>query len=361
VLRELMTLHTQGIDDQRECVSQALAITDFLHRFQDTRNGAFAAYLKKEIESFHAMAMDPERWSYLFHEYLEPDNQPIYFRAFAAHADRFGLQYLGEAAYSRMMSHGFPQAVHETVQSLSEDIVVREQYMDFLRNRRFRQSLICRAGIPLNQDVPIAGAEGFLFSCPPDMDEALVEQAPVSPIAQKAIRRLMSVSPAAMPFEELASRVRQDGGRSESRTESAFRMAREDVMLIQDLFFLLSIDLVRIHTWQADFVTHVSARPKAHPLARYLIRDGRPWLVNACHESIPAEGALSGLLPLLDGERDIPEIASRYRSGVEAGEFSLEHAEIVPDAQAGADLSRVWLDRTHAILRDMARKALLVG
>ena len=50
-----------------------------------------------------------EDW-YLFHEYLEEFNEPEYFHEFIARAQRYDLQYLGEADCEMMSAANFPPA-----------------------------------------------------------------------------------------------------------------------------------------------------------------------------------------------------------------------------------------------------------
>jgi len=73
----------------------------------------------------------------------EEINAPVYFHQFIERADRHGLQYLGEADFSTMLTSGFPKEVNETLGRISQNIIHTEQYMDFIRNRFFRQTLLC--------------------------------------------------------------------------------------------------------------------------------------------------------------------------------------------------------------------------
>src|SRR5262249_35007457 len=82
---------------------------------------------------------------YLLHEHLEDNNLPVYFFQFIEQAQAQGLRYLGEADISVMVPGHFPPEVAGVLQRLSADLLHLEQYMDFLRNRMFRQTLLCHA------------------------------------------------------------------------------------------------------------------------------------------------------------------------------------------------------------------------
>ena len=79
----------------------------------------------------------------LFHDDLASTNQPCYFRDFIGRAEAHGLQYVSEA-------DGFGAEP-------GPDRIGREQYTDFLVGRRFRQTLLCHAGMAV-ASAPDSGA-----------------------------------------------------------------------------------------------------------------------------------------------------------------------------------------------------------
>ncbi|WP_411882657.1 methyltransferase regulatory domain-containing protein [Polaromonas sp. YR568] len=85
--------------------------------------------------------------TYLMHEFLEHCNQPLYFRDFVASARAQGLDYLGDAEPQTMFvgNHG-AQVAEPLLKEAGSDQVLMEQYLDFLTNRGFRQSLLIHAG-----------------------------------------------------------------------------------------------------------------------------------------------------------------------------------------------------------------------
>jgi SAM-dependent methyltransferase len=85
--------------------------------------------------------------SYLLHEFLEACNQPVYFRDFVAAARGHGLDYFADAEPQIMFvsNHG-AQVAEPLLKEAGTDQVLMEQYLDFLTNRSFRQSLLIHAG-----------------------------------------------------------------------------------------------------------------------------------------------------------------------------------------------------------------------
>ncbi len=86
----------------------------------------------------------------MLHEHLEEFNEPLYFNQFAQRAAAKDLQYLGEASISLMMPSQFGPQAEQLLREISPDLLHMEQYMDFLRNRMFRQTLLTHAAVKLD-------------------------------------------------------------------------------------------------------------------------------------------------------------------------------------------------------------------
>src|SRR5262245_53256894 len=137
MVREMMRYHTRNLTDPRACTAQARELLGFLVEAVPAGQGAYAGLLREEQERL-AQAKD----SYIFHEHLEENNDPVYFHQFAQRAEQAGLQYLGEADVGSMFVRRIPPAVQATLAKLGGDVIGREQYLDFFTNRMFRQTLL---------------------------------------------------------------------------------------------------------------------------------------------------------------------------------------------------------------------------
>src|SRR5688572_27675199 len=62
-----------------------------------------------------------------------------------------GLQYLSEAEITRVTMDTLPEEARQVLESIG-NIVDREQYLDFLRLGRFRQSLLCRDTVGIQRE-----------------------------------------------------------------------------------------------------------------------------------------------------------------------------------------------------------------
>ena len=156
MVREMMLFHIRDLRDPAERVRQAKALAQFLAGAVDT-NDVYRLWMKSELETICR-----HEAGHLYHDELAEISEPFYFTQFVDHAARHGLKYLGEADYSEMFAHGFTEPTRATLQQLSGNRILREQYLDFLRCRRFRQTLLCHGEAPATE-APAAGKVARFF------------------------------------------------------------------------------------------------------------------------------------------------------------------------------------------------------
>jgi methyltransferase-like protein/trans-aconitate methyltransferase len=143
MIREMLLFHIRDIADPQIKLQQARNMLAFLAESSVVGKKNFESFLKEEVELLIRRA----DW-YLFHEYLEKDNDPVYFHQFVENAARHRLKFFSEAELRRMTLNRFSPESREKLQAMGNDPVRLEQYKDFLLNRKFRQSLLCREEAP---------------------------------------------------------------------------------------------------------------------------------------------------------------------------------------------------------------------
>ena len=334
MIRHMMLYHTAQFEDQGLQIQQARALVDFLAKSVPTEKNYYGMLLKNEMD-----LIKRSKDYYLFHEHLEIENAPMYFHQFAEMADKNGLQFLGESEFSTMLTSGFSKEVSDTLKRISKNIVQTEQYMDFVRNRMFRQTVLCKKDCVINRNINPERLYNYLFSTTAAAQDNKTDygtdcritfkkpQGPSistnRPLTKAAIFALRESWPKAMPLDELvqASKKRlEDAGLAEQINAEDSQLKR---IIAGDLLQSMTISLVDYHTWQADFVTEISEKPMVSPLAvRYARNSLRT--INQRHESVPLDGALGHMIPLVDGTRDKTAIEEGLLAMVENGALSLK-------------------------------------
>jgi len=146
VVRDAMTYHTRRLVDPVQRVAQSRAMLEFLAESLKGDASPYGSVLKKEAEQLRT-----KDDYYILHDHLEAVNEPLYFHQFMERAGRHGLNYLGEADFVTMLGTEFAPPVTQTLASVAPDVQSREQYMDFLRARTFRQTLLVHKDVALTR------------------------------------------------------------------------------------------------------------------------------------------------------------------------------------------------------------------
>jgi methyltransferase-like protein len=285
MFREMMRYHVRAIENPAERI---LKSREFLELMLGARmlSPAMSAIVEQQAKAL--LAHDDGA---LFHDDLADINDPVYFRDFAAHAARHGLQYLGEADFFEMFD---PRG---SLAFLGDDFLEREQYLDFLRLRMFRQTLLCHDGIALDRRIGPQSMERFLFSAPfKEVEGGQIEGlhavriSALDDIVRRVTAAMGEVYPLPLSFDELEP------------------YAGDRTALAEILFALFTGGFAEIHVYDFPCEETVTERPRASRLARYQASRGR-YVASACHHVVELDEMGRALMPLLDGTRTVGEIA----------------------------------------------------
>ena len=360
-VRHMMRYHTAQFEEPRERIEQARALLDFLVSASHEQ-GPYGELLGREVERLSQASA-----AYLYHEHLEQTNTPFYFHQFIERAEQAGLQYLSEASISDMLSSHFPQDVAEILERISPDILHLEQYMDFVRNRQFRQTLLVHKAQRPKRALTPAFMEGLLVSSaavpdtlPIDLSASTsvtfrtgTQRADVSlPASKAALAILMEAWPQAIDVDELCTRAVERAAPYLETTEKEARRSTTG-----DLFGAVMYGMVNLHTHAPDCANQPADRPKANALAVYQVRSSSQ-IVNAHHQIVRVDPLSAEVLKLANGERTVDEIVGVLLSRVAAGEIAVEEngEPITEPSAARATLAR----RLDDALAGLARVAVLV-
>jgi methyltransferase-like protein/cyclopropane fatty-acyl-phospholipid synthase-like methyltransferase len=363
MVRHMMRYHAGQFAAPQEQVEQARAVLKFLVSASEDA-GPYNELLRSEAER---LGRSPD--SYLYHEHLERTNLPIYFHQFIERAEGVGLQYLSEAVVSEMLTSHFPAPVAATLERISPDLLHLEQYMDFVRNRQFRQTLLCHEGLRPTRTLSPDVLSGLMMSSAAVSDAASPDLAAgvavaftngtqraevASPATKAALTLLMERWPCAIDVEDLCEIALDRAG--QFSPGAAFDEMRR--AMIEDLFGGVMYGLIELHTQPPPCTNRPSDTPRAHPVATFQAQSGN-LVVNAHHTMFQLDALAVEALKLSDGRRRRDEMVDVLVEWFEAGRLELEdEGRTITDVQVARTMLSSRLEKA---LRTLTRSALLVG
>lgn len=366
MVRRMMLFHAGLFENPSEKIDQARALIDFLAHSVPTENNYFGMMLRSELD-----LIQRSRDSYLFHEHLETINSPLYFFEFMQRAEKHGLQYLGEAYLSSMMTSMLPKETEETLLSISPSMLHMEQYMDFIRNRPFRQTLLCRKDHKLRRNLDNKAVEGLMMASAAyplrsDIDPAKegvsAFQAPSgatietgSALTKAALLVLREDWPKAVALPVVVEKAENRLQGTDALKD--YDLDRAKAVLVDDLLHCHAANAVEFHTWQADFATQAGLRPKVITTAAYQAKHGMP-VVNQRHEPVSLDLVSKEIIKLADGTRTKKELFDALNEAANTGALSF-NAENGPEKPPAPDIrhlkkvfNKTWLMLERSALLD---------
>ncbi len=327
MVREMMLYHVRNLTDPGARVKGARALLDFLGNNVPDREGHYAKVLRDEAEQ-----LKPHADSYVLHEHLEDLNHPLYFHEFAARAAEHELKVLGDSRVWSMALSAQP-AVSAVLDRLSRDPVGREQYHDFLCNRRFRRSILCRADreIPGPSTERIrklrASAAVWPTTVPTDFAsrasidfrgaDGLIRLSTIDPVFKTALLCLVEAFPRSLGFDELWSLTKTRLARAGAEV-----VDHPDV-LAGRLLQAYGANALELHTFEPPFPAEPSEKPRALAMARLAAEAGNS-VPNYRHRQTNLSDFDRLVIRQLDGIRTHPEIVERLVDAVVDGSFAIQ-------------------------------------
>jgi methyltransferase-like protein len=318
IVRDFMFFHTRGSSDNQERIKSARSIIEYLSKMMPNWEpllGQIFVHVQRQIKD--------SQDGYVRHDFLEEVNEPIYFSEFIERASAHGLQFLANADLNSP-AH-VPEEVAKVVMADVDDDIEIEQYMDFLRNRFFRQTLLCRQELPINRTIDTGQLTKLLFTsqmiAPSNnsdvgLTEIMVFEGPndlrcstAHPLTKAALIHLSSAYPRAVPFKELVDEGWQILASTDGPDIKGEQKTKEVEILKHNLvrFYVQSIDLMRFHTFQPQFVTEVSDKPQASVTARHQAMNQQP-VTNLYHQGVTMDQFPRDLLGYLDGQHNLQDL-----------------------------------------------------
>jgi methyltransferase-like protein/SAM-dependent methyltransferase len=327
MLRDMFLFHTRNALRPQEKVARVQTLLPQLDVALEKMDTDCGRYLKREIA--YLRATHP---SYLYHEYLEDINTPFLFSHFMEDAHRHKLQYLCDVDLKTI----FPSTLGEAAENLVEafdDLIEQEQYSDFIRNRYFRQSLLCHDDQAITHEIDLEVFERFAFysDLSPQKEVSLsdseqtmfISPARVSfpashPLTKAALIYLWQNYPDSLPFETVTRNAREkvidQGGNPYANQTNQF---------IRELFNLYVHQAIGASPRAQQFFNQLTPRPRATRLAQVQAYGNLGHLATARHSVIQLDAFSTRLVTYLDGRLTGKELAEHLTQDVLKGDLPL--------------------------------------
>jgi SAM-dependent methyltransferase len=300
--RDILEFHLRGVSAPAERVARARQLMETIATAESP--SPYARVLREHLQRM-LTASD----ALLYHDDLAPVSTPFYFHEFMEHAAEHGLQFLSEAELSDSQMRDVPERVGELIASLPADVIVREQYLDFLNNRMFRQTLLVHQSAPVQRAIDDRTLSDLLIASAAQAENGQfvtphgVSMTTSDPLVAAAMHELAAYWPAAIPFKELAARAGRRLGLVPlpAQHENHLRALLLDAYLAR---------LIELFSCALPVVARPGPRPTATSLARAQAAAGFTVLSTlASGNCILDQEAEARFLPLLDGTRDRKTLA----------------------------------------------------
>lgn len=302
---EMLRFHTDRLGAPAERIATAQAFARLLAEGR-TVEDPFTTLMKAELERFTARDA-----GFLIHDDLAEVNEPVYFHEFAAHAGGHRLQFLCEAELVAMAYGGLAPDAKRMLDAL--DPLAREQYLDFVKCRRFRQTLLCHQGVAVARQLGPEKVPAFRLSTRRRVQVGDPSAAD-SPQADGALPRAMlnaldDAAPGVLTLDELAARMPGSDGDYLRRLAWAAACA----------------GAIQLHVHMPRLATVPGERPVASAVARAQLEHGET-VTNLRHDAVTLDDEIvRRLLPLLDGTRDLAALAAALGEPPDAIEARVRH------------------------------------
>lgn len=372
VVRDLMLWHTRTSETPEQKMEEAFGITAFLAETmrRTGHNPAYAAYLDRYMSKRFKYDKDkhPLLETSLLHDEMEEVNQPVYFHEFHSHAQEHDLQYVAEVPFVQVLMPDIPVEVQQHLGSLATNLVEMEQYVDYVRHRTFRRTLLTHEATQIERKLTAEPVMKFYVASrakvvdDPDASDDIERFADSDDVtlsinhavSKAAMHHLIETS-AIFSFDDLfdiaCERINLTNATEQDRQVLAANLLQG---------FSSSTELVEFFTVNPGAVATVSDKPRARPIARLdAINHDLPNTTNLKHERLILDPFIRLILPYVDGEHSRDDILDKLVEHVSEGRIGVRTKEGEKITEVNAremfvgqlDVALRWLGRSSLLIR----------
>lgn len=345
--RGMMQFHARDIKDSEEKVQQGIALLNFIEQ-ASVDDSVYQTMLKLEIEQIGERSSKN-----VFHDDFSKNNQPFYFYEFNDQINANNLQFLSEAEPISMDLSGISASARQMLNNLGDDLIRREQYLDFIKCRRFRATLVCHSDIKLDRNPQPSIINSFLVASHLEFEGLLSNiSKPVPmkftgsksssieinhPLTKASLVYLKQIWTKAIKFSDMIEEVR------ESLPDFDDSLISEESARTASYFLqLFGAGFVKLHKFMPEFTTVVGDFPEASAFARWQISRGSESVTTLMGLNLkPEYDAVRVLISLLDGTRDRLALVKGMKKMIEVVENEKEAFENALPEMIESNLSKI--------------------
>ena len=331
MVRRMMKFHARQFSNPQTQLEQARALLDFLFTASSGVDPAYHSLLSRELNILKQCDD-----SYIYHEHLEEDNEPLFFHEFIKRAEAEGLRYLAEPHLSEMVPVNIPSEIADVLGQVGPDIIEFEQYLDFLKNRTFRRTLMCHAEQSPDRQIGPARLVEFSVASTlkrsgegPDLLGTVAWEfttgsdtvTVTSPIHKAALTVLEQVWPASMLCTDMVQSVQS---LLDSVTEGKESIRTDWTVIGEFVLQMYLRQFMEISTSPSRFQSVVPERPHASPYARHQAKAGT-IVTNLKHQRVQLGALDHELLCYLDGNRNHHALKTLLDNAITTGRLTIQN------------------------------------
>jgi methyltransferase-like protein/2-polyprenyl-3-methyl-5-hydroxy-6-metoxy-1,4-benzoquinol methylase len=359
IIRDAMILRGASHEDPYKKLSHARGMVNFMQEMT-ANSSIMRSIVDSEINLIRNAAPH-----YLAHEFLEEYNSPCYFKDFVSAAEKFNLCYLAESEpHTMFVSNLGQQVAAPLLNECGASQVMLEQYMDFLKNRPFRQTILTHKNRANNINYRIAADQikefefcgRFISSEKVELDHIPAQFTTTKganitisqPIEKAAVMAINESFPAAMNFRKILDAAQKAlGSKLPSHTDIIVSLLEQ--FIIQGL--------ARFTLYPASLCTNISLKPKVEEIVHFDANSASQkgsgvGTANLWHESVRLELVQQHILPKLDGKNSHEQLLEHLVKLAKDGiiQFS-KHGVAITDAEQLKSTAKEHLNNALELCR----------
>lgn len=315
---EMMKFHADPIKDANQKVAEGIQFVNFLN-YATEKQTPYQTVVKGELENYLRRPVEN-----IYHDDFSDQNQPFYFHEFVAAIKPHGLKFLSEVNAFWTESMIDPVAA-EKLEAFGDDIERREQYIDFIKGRPFRSTLICHEGVALERDPGPEILRLFYLASPvepesdkPDLTSRVKESfngseggaiSSENPLTKAALYHLYRTWSGSCSYDDLSREAAALAGGATDEEIAA---------TAAELLTFFKQGFIYLHRFKPELNATVGERPRVSRFVQWQVRKKMTDITARSGMNLKVDGDLMLLLLLLcDGTRTrgalIEEVTKRIK------------------------------------------------